>query len=129
MPRFGFLGFYIGHICLVSLVRKEAWVFSVGEWLTSPGEQVTESSDLVFVCVHSSNLLAPFKQVTETQKPFLKKVEDSVLVFKIVLAGWRDKINFKLGNNQSSISSTRLFNKSKSLFEKKGLLWTGILWN
>lgn len=127
MPRFGFLGFYIGHICLVSLVRKEAWVFSVGEWLTSPGEQVTESSDLVFV--HSSNLLAPFKQVAETQKPFLKKVEDSVLVFKILLAGWRDKINFKLGNNQSSISSTRLFDKSKSLFEKKSLLWTGILWN
>ena len=68
--------------------------------------------------VFTLNLLAPFKQVADTQKPFLKKVEESVLVFKILLAGWRDKINFKLGKNQSSISSTRLFDKSKSLKRK-----------
>lgn len=67
--------------------------------------------------VFTLNLLAPFKQVADTQKPFLKK-EESVVVFKILLAGWRDKINFKLENNQSIISSTRLFDKSKSLKRK-----------
>lgn len=86
MPRFGFLGFIlVTSVWFLWSERRPEYSVWVSD-LLAQGNRLQRAVTWCLFVFTSSDLLAPFNKLLK-HKALLKKVEDSVLVFKILLAG------------------------------------------